>query len=59
MQIPELSIFDEIDPDGDERAMERGEADYEAGRVISNDAMKRWLLSWGSAEKMPRPKCGA
>jgi predicted transcriptional regulator len=59
MPNPEPSVFDETDPQGDERALQRGQADYATGKVISNDAMKRWLLSWGAGESLPRPKCGA
>ena len=58
MPTPEPSVFDEIDPHGGDRAMERGEADHAAGRTIGNEAMKDWLRSWGTAEMLPRPKCG-
>lgn len=52
------SIFDEPDVVADEAAALRGIADYKAGRVISHEAMKRWLLSWGTPDELPPPKCG-
>lgn len=54
----EPGVFDIADTDADERAALEGEADYAAGRVISHEAMKRWLLSWGTPEQLPPPKCG-
>jgi predicted transcriptional regulator len=61
MAKPEPSIFDEldeIDPEADERNLAVAEADIAAGRVISHEAVKRWLLSWGTPDELPRPKCG-
>ena len=52
---PERSIFDEIDIDADMAADAEGLADLDAGRVISHEAMKAWLLSWGTAEELPPP----
>ena len=58
MSKPEPSPFDEID--GAEAAADaRAEADIAAGRVIRHDAMKRWLLSWGTPNECAPPKCGA
>ena len=53
---PERSIFDEIDIDADMAADAEGLADLDAGRVISHEAMKAWLLSWGTAEELPPPQ---
>ena len=58
MTIPEPSIFAEIDADAEERAMQEAEADIDAGRVISHEAVRRWLLSWGTPDELPPPKCG-
>ncbi len=60
MSNPELepSLFDEIDEEAERLADERAEADVAAGRVISHEAVKRWLLSWGTPNRLPRPKCG-
>lgn len=58
MSKPEPSLFDEIDDDVEAAADARAEADIAAGRVISHEAMKRWLLSWGGPDERPAPKCG-
>ncbi len=58
MSKPEPSLFDEIDDDAEAAADARAEADIAAGRVISHEAMKRWLLSWGAPDEKPAPKCG-
>jgi hypothetical protein len=31
------------------------EADVKAGRLISHDAVRRWLPSWGSEKRLPNP----
>lgn len=54
----ERAIFDDADDAADEAAMAEGEADIAAGRVISHEAMKAWLLSWGAADELPPPKVG-
>lgn len=55
---PEPSIFDEMDPAAEAAADARAEADWKAGRVVSNEAMIRWFQSWGTGQRLPRPKCG-
>jgi len=35
-----------------------GEDDIVAGRIISHEAMRRWLLSCGSPDELPPPECG-
>jgi predicted transcriptional regulator len=42
----------------DAAAIAEGLADIEAGRVVSHDAMKRWLLSWGTSNELPPPDVG-
>ena len=58
MGKPEPSIFDVVDETAEAAADARAEADAAAGRVISNEAMVRWFASWGTANPLPRPKCG-
>ena len=43
-----------------ERPYLYSEADVQAttGKVISHEAVRRWLLSWGKANELPPPKCG-
>ncbi|MBU1376694.1 MAG: CopG family transcriptional regulator [Alphaproteobacteria bacterium] len=43
-------IFDEADTD-DEAADAEALAELDAGRVISHDDMKAWLLTWGTPAK--------
>ena len=54
----EPSIFDEVDEEAERLADERAEADIAAGRVISHEAMMRWIKSWGTPDELPPPKCG-
>ena len=57
---PGLFVFEEISADDAEldAATLRGLADIEAGRVVSHEAVVRWVKSWSSPNPLPRPKCG-
>jgi predicted transcriptional regulator len=55
---PEPSVFDQIHPDAEESAMREGEAAVDAGRVVSHEAVRKWLLSWGTPDELRPPKCG-
>lgn len=50
----EPAVFDAED----EAATLRGLADFEAGRVVSHEAVMRWVRSWSTPNPLPRPKCG-
>jgi predicted transcriptional regulator len=50
------SLFDS--PEAEARSEARAEADVRAGRVISHEAVRRWLSSWGGAKRLPRPRPG-
>jgi predicted transcriptional regulator len=52
------SVFDEVDEEHEARLDAEARADVAAGRVISHAAMRRWLLSWGTDNELPPPKCG-
>ena len=54
----EPSLFDEIDSAVEDAADARAEADVAAGRTISHEAMKAWLLSWGGSDELPAPQVG-
>lgn len=58
MSKPEPSIFDIVDEAFEAEADARAEADIAAGRVVSNEAVVRWLKTWGTGRRSPRPKCG-
>ena len=46
--------------DDDEAAylasVDRGLADVKAGRTVSYERVRRWLLSWGTENELPPPK---
>ena len=50
------SPFD--DPEAEAAADARAEADLREGRSISHGAMVRWLTSWGSGKRLPKPVAG-
>ncbi|HEY0026983.1 MAG TPA: CopG family transcriptional regulator [Allosphingosinicella sp.] len=52
----EKGLFDS--PEADARSEARADADAEAGRVVSHNAVRRWLASWGTAQRLPRPRSG-
>ena len=57
MLAREPSLFDETEAEA-EAADAEGLADIEAGRVIGHEAMKAWLLSWGTPDELPPPNVG-
>ena len=38
-------------------AVEDGIADLNAGRTVPYEAVRRWLLSWGTEMELPPPPC--
>ena len=55
---PEFDLFEEIDEAEAERRIAEADADIAAGRVISHEAMLRWIKSWGTPDELPPPQCG-
>jgi predicted transcriptional regulator len=55
---PAPSLFDPADDAEEARAMAEAEAALAAGRVVSHEAVTRWLQSWGTADELPPPVCG-
>jgi predicted transcriptional regulator len=53
-----FDLFDEIDEAQDARLIAEVEADFAAGRVISHQAVVRWIKSWGAPDERPPPECG-
>lgn len=37
--------------------IEEGLHDADAGRVVSNEKVDRWLKSWGKKRRVPPPSC--
>jgi predicted transcriptional regulator len=58
MAQSEPSLFEQIDREAEDHALEQAKADVSAGRVISHEAMVRWLRSWGTPDELPPPECG-
>ena len=56
MNQPERSIFDDPDPEADERRLAEAEADIAAGRVVPHERVVAWLKSWGTPNELPCPK---
>jgi predicted transcriptional regulator len=54
----EHSLFDRTDPAAEAAADARAERDAAEGRVIGHSAVRRWLASWGSGARLPRPRSG-
>lgn len=54
----ERTLFDTCDPAAEAQADARAEADVREGRLISHDAVKRWLQSIGTDKPLPRPRVG-
>jgi predicted transcriptional regulator len=38
-------------------AVKQGLASLDRGRSISYEAVRRWLLSWGTDRELPPPEC--
>ncbi len=56
--MPEpATLFEQDDDAAEAEAMAEAEADVAAGRVVSHDAVARWLRSWGSDDELPPPTC--
>ncbi len=58
MAKTESTVLDGVDPGTEERALAEAETAIAKGRVISHQAMKKWLRSWGKPNELPPPKCG-
>jgi predicted transcriptional regulator len=38
-------------------AIEEARAQVDAGKTVSYEEVRRWLLSWGTETELPRPRC--
>jgi predicted transcriptional regulator len=48
----------ELDAAADQAADDEAMAEYEAKGGISHEAMRAWILSWGTPHELPRPQIG-
>lgn len=55
---PERTLFDATDAAVEADADARAEADVRGSRLIGDDAVKRWVASWGTTVPLPRPRVG-
>ena len=55
---PKKTVFESLDLAAEAAADARAEADVVAGRLISHEAVKTWVSSWGSERPLPRPNIG-
>lgn len=51
-------MFDTSDADAEAQADARAEADVRNGRLVSHEAVRRWLLSLSTDKPLPRPRVG-
>lgn len=54
----EPGVFDVYDEAFEAKRDAEGEADFQAGRYVSHEAVRRWLLSWGTDNELPAPNVG-
>jgi predicted transcriptional regulator len=53
---PHHLIFGECDAEADARSLAEAEADIAAGRLIPNEEVMKWVLTWGTPEEGPPPE---
>lgn len=49
------TLFDEIDDEAEERALDEAEADVATGRLVPHEDVVEWLRSWGTTQEIPCP----
>ena len=54
----ERFLVDESDAAAEAEADARAETDLAEGRLIGHGAVRRWLASWGTGTRLPRPRAG-
>ena len=55
LQDEEPSVFDEIDAEAEEAALQRAEAQAVAGKVVPHEEVAAWLRTWGTPDERPAP----
>lgn len=48
---------DDPDTDAFVAAVKEGAASADAGRTVSYEDVRKWLLSWGADNELPKPEC--
>jgi predicted transcriptional regulator len=49
------TLFDEIDDEAEERALDEADGDVAAGRVVAQEDVIEWRRSWGTPNELPCP----
>ena len=57
---PDTTIFEELagDSAAEAAADARAESDVRVGRLISHEGVTRWLKTWGTGKRAPKPTAG-
>jgi predicted transcriptional regulator len=55
MNLPLPSVFDPEYAAAEALAVQQGEADIAAGRVVPHAKVVEWLASWGADDELPPP----
>lgn len=50
-------ILAEPDSEAFVAAVERGLASADASHTVSYEDVRKWLLSWGTENELPKPEC--
>ena len=48
---------DEPDTEAFVAAVKRGLASADAGRTVPYEDVRKWILSWGTEDELPKPEC--
>jgi predicted transcriptional regulator len=58
MARPDIAVFDPASSKEEAQALDEAESAIAQGRTISNEAIRKWLRSWGKRDEFRSPKCG-
>ncbi|GAA5266472.1 hypothetical protein ACOSOMT5_P2899 [Acidiphilium sp. MT5] len=50
-------VPDETDTEAFVATVKRGLASMGAGRTVPYEDVRRWVLSWGTSNELPKPEC--
>jgi predicted transcriptional regulator len=50
-------IPDDPDTEAFVASVKRGLASADAGRTVPYEDVRRWILSWGTENELPKPEC--
>jgi len=51
------AVTNDADTEALAEAVKQGLASADAGKTTHYDEVRRWLLSWGSDNELPKPEC--